>query len=290
MTPLFARVAIAGVGLVGGSLAVAARAAGLVGEVIGYGRGEANLRLAQERGLVDRIAREPAAAVADADLIVLAVPVSASTALAETFRPHARAGAILTDVGSVKAGVVEALEARWPDRRLVVGAHPIAGSELSGAGAARVDLFRGRRCIVTPTAATDREALARVRALWEGVGAVVDEMPAALHDEILARVSHLPHLAAYALVSAFGETRIAGRRVLDYAGSGYRDTTRIAASRPELWRDIALANRAALRGALAEFRAALDRLEGLLVAGDGEALEAALAAAAALRARLGGER
>src|SRR5206468_1891386 len=162
-------------------------------------------------GLVDRVAREPAAAVAGADLIVLAVPVGASTALAEVFRPHARPGAILTDVGSVKAGVVEALEARWPERGLVVGAHPIAGGEVSGAGAARADLFRGRRCILTPTPATDREALARVRALWEGVGALV------------------------------------------------------------------------------EFRAALDRLEGLVVAGDGDALEAAFAAAAALRRRLGGE-
>src|SRR5207247_9460367 len=142
---------------------------------------------------------------------------------------------------------------------------PLAGSAPSCAAAARGDLFRGRRCIGTPTAATDREALARVRALWEGVGAVVDEMPAALHDEILARVSHLPHLAAYALVCAFGETRIAGRRVLDYAGSGYRDTTRIAASRPELWRDIALANREALRGALAVFRADIDRLDSLVV-------------------------
>ena len=290
MTPLFARVTVAGVGLIGGSLALAARAAGLVGEVVGYGRSEANLGIARERGLVDRVAREPAAAVAGADLIVLAAPVGASTTLAEAFRPHARPGTILTDVGSVKAGVVEALEARWSEGRLVVGAHPIAGSESSGAAAARADLFRGRRCIVTPTPATDREALGRVRALWEGVGAVVEEMPAALHDEILARVSHLPHLAAYALVSAFGETRVAGHRVLDYAGSGYRDTTRIAASRPELWRDIALANRAALRGALAEFRAVLDRLEHLLAAGDGEGLEAVLGAAAALRQRLGGER
>jgi len=118
---------------------------------------------------------------------------------------------------------------------------------------------------------------------------VVEEMPAALHDEILARVSHLPHLAAYALVSASGEMQIGGRRVLDYAGSGYRDTTRIAASRPELWRDIALANRSALRAALAEFRAALDRLEGLLVPGSGDALEAVLGEAAAARRRLGGE-
>ena len=272
MTPLFTRVTVAGVGLIGGSLALAARAAGLVGEVVGYGRSEANLGVARERGLVDRVARDPAAAVAGADLIVLAAPVGASTTLAEAFRPHARPGAILTDVGSVKAGVVEALEARWSEGRLVVGAHPIAGSESSGAAAARADLFRGRRCIVTPTPATDREALGRVRALWEGVGAVVEEMPAALHDEILARVSHLPHL------------------VLDYAGSGYRDTTRIAASRPELWRDIALANRAALRGALTEFRAVLDRLEHLLAAGDGEGLEAVLGAAAALRQRLGGER
>ncbi|TMA38171.1 MAG: prephenate dehydrogenase/arogenate dehydrogenase family protein [Deltaproteobacteria bacterium] len=290
MTPLFARMTVAGVGLIGGSLALAARAAGLVGEVVGYGRSEANLRLARERGLVDRVAREPAAAVAGADLIVLAAPVGASTALAEAFRPHAHPGAILTDVGSVKGGLVEALEGRWPDGRRVVGAHPIAGTESSGAGAAREDLFRGRRCIVTPTDATDRDALGRVRALWEGVGAVVEEMPAALHDEILARVSHLPHLAAYALVSASGEMQIGGRRVLDYAGSGYRDTTRIAASRPELWRDIALANRAALRGALAEFRSVLDRLEHLLATGDADGLSAELAAAAALRQRLGGER
>jgi prephenate dehydrogenase len=290
MTPLFTRMTVAGVGLIGGSLALAARAAGLVAEVVGYGRSEANLRLARERGVVDRIAREPGAAVAGADLVVLAAPVGVSAALAESFRPHAHPGAILTDVGSVKAGVVEALEARWPEGRLVVGAHPIAGSESSGAGAARADLFRGRRCLVTPTRATDRSALARVRALWEGVGAVVEEMPPTLHDEILARVSHLPHLAAYALVSAFGETQIAGHRVLDYAGSGYRDTTRIAASRPELWRDIALANRAALGDALAEFRAVLDRIEQLLAAGDGDGLETVVAAAAALRQRLGGER
>ena len=289
MTPLFPRMTVAGVGLIGGSLALAARAAGLVGEVTGYGRSEANLRLARERGIVDHVARDPAAAVAGADVILLGVPVGAAAALAEAFRPHARAGAILTDVGSVKAGLVEALEARWPARELVVGAHPIAGSEMSGAAAARADLFRERRCILTPTPVTDREALGRVRALWEGVGAVVEEMPPPAHDEILARVSHLPHLVAYALVGAFVDARVAGRRVLDYAGSGYRDVTRIAASRPELWRDIALANRSALRAALAEFRAALDRLEGLLVPGSGDALEAVLGEAAAARRRLGGE-
>jgi len=287
MTPIFARLAIAGVGLIGGSLAAAARRAGLAGEVVGYGRSEANLRVALERGLVDRIAREPAVAVAQADCVVLAAPVGACVGLAEAFRPHARAGTILTDVGSVKAGLVAALEARWLPIGPVVGAHPIAGSEHSGAGAARADLFAGRRCILTPTPATEPAALARVRALWEGAGARVEEMPAAVHDEILARVSHLPHLVAYALASAVGTAQVDGRPILGYAASGFRDTTRIAASPAELWGDIAIANAPALIRALGEFRAALDRLQALLAAGDLAGLAAALAGAQAIRRRLG---
>jgi prephenate dehydrogenase len=284
---LFERVAVAGVGLIGGSLAAAVRQAGLVGEVVGFGRGEANLRLAAERGLIDRWTRDPAAAVRNADAVVLATPVGVSALLADTFRPHARPGTLLTDAGSVKGSLVAALEARWAGIGPVVGGHPIAGSEESGAGAARADLFRGRRCILTPTATTDRAALAQVRALWEGVGARVEEMPAAVHDEILARVSHLPHLLAFALAATVGDAETAGRTVLDYAGSGFRDTTRIAASPPELWRDIALANAGALRAALAEFRTCLERLEALVAAGDAAGLEAALAAAQAARRRLG---
>lgn len=287
MTRLFERVAVAGVGLIGGSLAAAVRQAGLVGEVVGFGRGEANLRLAAERGLIDRWTRDPAAAVRNADAVVLATPVGVSAVLADTFRPHARPGTLLTDAGSVKGSLVAALEARWAGIGPVVGGHPIAGSEESGAGAARADLFRGRRCILTPTATTDRAALARVRALWEGVGARVEEMPAAVHDEILARVSHLPHLLAFALAATVGDAETAGRTVLDYAGSGFRDTTRIAASPPELWRDIALANAGALRAALAEFRTCLAHLEALVAAGDAAGLEAALAAAQAARRRLG---
>jgi len=266
MTPLFARLAIAGVGLIGGSLGAAVRAAGLAGEVVGFGRSETNLRLAEERGLVDRVVRDAAAAAAGADAIVLAAPVGASAALAAALGPHARPGTLLTDVGSVKGEIVATLEAAWDGVGPVVGAHPIAGSEASGAGAARADLFRGQCCLLTPTPATDRAALARVRALWEGVGARVEEMPAALHDDLLARVSHLPHLIAYALAGAVGEQTLGGRRLLDYAGSGFRDTTRIAASPAELWRDIALANAPALTAALGEFRAALDRLERLLAA------------------------
>ena len=276
MSPLFARMAVAGVGLIGGSLALAARAAGLVGEVVGLGRSEANLRVARDRGIVDRVATDVAAAAAGADVVVLAAPVGACAALADAFRPHVAADTILTDVGSVKASLVAALETRWPDSGRVVGAHPIAGSEAAGAAAARADLFRGRLCILTPTPRTRPEALARVRALWRGVGARTEEMDATVHDEILARVSHLPHVVAYSLMRALGDAHVAGRPVLEYAGSGLRDTTRIAGSSAELWRDIALANAPALRGAIAELRAALDHLDALIGAGAADELLAAL--------------
>ncbi len=286
---LFACLGIAGVGLIGGSLGAAVRAAGLADEVLGFGRSEENLRVARERGLIDRAVREPAA-LAAADCIVLAAPVGTCPALADALRPHARAGTVLTDVGSVKAALVAELETRWHGVGPVVGAHPIAGSEASGAAAARPHLFRDQRCILTPTSRTDPAALARVRALWEGVGARVEEMSPEAHDELLARVSHLPHLVAYALVAAVAEARVGGRGVLEYAGGGFRDTTRIAASPAELWRDIALANLPALRVALGEFRGALDRLEALLVAGDAAALGAALDAARTVRRRLGSAR
>ena len=287
MSMIFGRITVAGVGLVGGSLALAARETGAAGEVVGFGRTAKNLELARERGLVDRVTQDPAAAVRDADLIVLAAPVGACAALAEKFRDHARPGVILTDVGSVKTELVAALEARWAAVGPVVGGHPIAGSEASGAGAARADLFRGRRCILTPTQTTDAGALTRVRRLWEAVGARVEEMPPSVHDEILARVSHLPHLVAYALVGAMGDMAIDGRRALDYAASGFRDTTRIAASPAVVWRDILLANVVPVRAALAELRVELDELERLLVAGDAAGLEVALTRARDLRRRLG---
>jgi prephenate dehydrogenase len=287
MSRLFERLTVAGVGLVGGSLALAVRKAGIAGEVVGFGRSRENLEVARRRGLVDRVAPDAATAVRDADVVVLAAPVAACAGLAAAFRPHARPGTILTDVGSVKTGLVAALEAAWAGIGPVVGAHPIAGSDASGAGAAQADLFRERRCLLTPTPATDRAALSRVRALWEGVGAHVEEMSPEAHDEILARVSHLPHLLAYALVAAVGEARIDGHRALDYAGAGFRDTTRIAASPAEVWRDVALANAGPLQASLREFRAALERLERLVAAGDAAGLESALAAAQALRRRLG---
>jgi prephenate dehydrogenase len=284
--PLVERMTIAGVGLIGGSFAAATRQAGLVGEVLGFGRSAANLAVARERGLIDRIATDDAAA-ADVDLVVLAVPVNTCASLAARFRPHARAGTVVTDVGSVKASLVAAVEAAWGDGSRVVGAHPIAGSEASGAAAARADLFRDRLCIVTPTGRTSPDALGLVRTLWEGVGARVEEMAAETHDAILGRVSHLPHLLAYALVRAVAAHRVDGLRLLDYVGTGFLDATRIAASPAEVWRDIALANRAALAQSLGEFRTALDELVRLIDAGDARGLEHALGAAAETRRALG---
>jgi prephenate dehydrogenase len=286
MTPLVDRLAIAGVGLVGGSLGLAVREAGLAREVVGFGRGAENLEIARRRGLVDRATRDAAEAVRDADVVVLAAPLGACAALAATLRPHARRGAVLTDVGSAKAEIVPALERAWAGVGPVVGGHPIAGSETSGAAAARADLFRGHRCILTPTTTTDRAALARVRALWEGVGARVEETSPEAHDRILAYVSHLPHLVAYALAAMAGDATVEGRAALDWAGTGFRDTTRIAGSPPALWRDVALANAAAVGAALDAFRAALEEIEGRLAAGDGPGLEATLARGRDARRRL----
>lgn len=282
------RCLVAGVGLIGGSLALAARERGLIGECVGFGRTRENLELAQSRGIVDRIATSAAEAMAGVDLVLLATPVGSCASLASAFRPHARPGTILTDAGSVKAAVVDGMEAAWAGVGPVVGAHPIAGSEASGAGAARADLFVGRRCILTPTARTDAAALRTVRSLWEGVGAIVEELSPATHDEILARVSHLPHVIAYALVRAAGTAQVDGRDVLAYAGSGFRDTTRIAASRAELWRDIVLANGSAVGSAVREFRAALDAIASAVAAGDAAALDTLLVDAEQRRRALGG--
>jgi prephenate dehydrogenase len=212
--------------------------------------------------------------------------------VAATVVRSVRPGTIVTDVGSVKREVLDQVEPLCREAGcLFVGGHPVAGREGGGPAAADDTLFRGHRCILTPTPATDTGALARVRALWEGIGMCVEEMDAGTHDRILARVSHAPHLIAYALASAVGEARAGERAVAAYAGSGFRDTTRIAASAAELWRDIALANREQVLEALREFEARLSVLEDLLGRGDASALEQALAGASRHRRAIGsGER
>jgi prephenate dehydrogenase len=282
VTAPIGRLAIVGVGLIGGSLGLVARSRGLAGEVVGCGRGRANLDAALDLGLVDRASTDVTEAVRGADVVVLAVPAASCAPLAAEIARYASPDAVLTDVASVKLPVVTALEAAWPDPGRVVGAHPIAGSHRTGARAASATLFDGARCILTPTAATAPAALARIEALWRGTGALTERMDPARHDDILAWVSHAPHAVAYALAEAVGRAE-AGDALLAYAGSGFLDTTRIARGSPTLWRDVLLANATATSTALAASRAVLADLEHALATGDAESLERLLTAA---RARL----
>jgi histidinol-phosphate aminotransferase len=289
--PLFERMAVIGVGLIGGSLALAAKQAGLVGRVVGCGRSAENLATARQRGLIDVATQVPGEAVRGAALVVLSVPVGAMRQVAEAVRPHLQPGTVVTDVASVKREIVALLEPLCDTAHCAfVGAHPVAGAEGAGAGVADPGLFFGHRCILTPTGATDPTALARVRALWEGVGMEVELMDAASHDRILARVSHVPHLVAYALAAAVGEARAGVRSVSAYAGSGFRDTTRIAGSPAGLWRDICLANRDQVLEALGEFESCLQAFGDLVRSGDGAALEQALVGARQRRRALGRDR
>lgn len=282
MAALFERVAIAGVGLIGGSLALAARRAGLVREVVGFGRGKANLETARRLGIVDRFATEPAR-LGPVDLVVLAVPVRSTVAVAEGILPHLAPDTVLTDVGSVKASVVEGLERLLPADRPFVGAHPIAGGERSGAAAADAELFSGAPCVLTPTERTDPSALERIEALWRGVGARVERMSAEDHDRVLAWTSHLVHALAYTLAAG---VEASGRRSFDLAGPSLREVTRVAASRPELWRDIFLANTAAVEQAIRRFGAELEALRAAIVAADEAEVIRLLEGGKAARARL----
>ncbi len=284
--PLFDRMVIAGVGLIGASLGLAARRRGLVREAVGFGRGEGNLRVALERGAIDRYSLDAAEAAGGADLVVLAVPVGSIAAVAQALLSSAAKDAVVVDVGSVKAGVVKQLEPLVRPPASFVGCHPIAGTEHSGAAHAFEDLFDGHRCILTPTAATDPGALARVRRLWEDVGMRVESMSAEEHDHLLAVVSHLPHVAAFALVSAVDGQRVGERDPLAYSGGGLRDSTRIASSHPEMWRDIFLDNRQEVLASIDVFAASVARIRALVEAGDGVGLERALAAIRAARGRL----
>jgi prephenate dehydrogenase len=252
----FERAAIAGVGLIGGSLALAARDAGLMTEIVGLSRRPETLAEARRRGIIDRASTDPAEAAQGADLLVLAVPVRAMAAVARQCLPVLAPEAIVTDVGSVKLSVVRELDALIPSGRFV-GAHPIAGTEEQGPAAADSTLFRDKPCIITPTARTDVHAADRIAEMWQAVGMRVERMAPERHDEILAAVSHLPHMVAFAMVNTVAARGIDAPR---YAGGSLKDATRVAASSVEMWRDILLANAPALEAALAGFTGELDRL------------------------------
>lgn len=266
------KLAVFGVGLIGGSFALALRRAGVVGQVVGYGRNRGNLETARSLGVLDAIAETPGAAVLDADAICLATPVGALPALLAEIAPYLGNDALITDVGSTKQDVIRAARVALGDcSGQFVPGHPIAGAEDSGAAAARSELFHGKSVILTPLAENRAEAVARVSGWWQDCGATVATMEAERHDRIFAAVSHLPHLAAFALVA-----ELAGRPeaalFFQHAGSGFRDFTRIAASHPEMWRDIALANQGALLDEIDHYQEALARLRQLLESGDSVAL------------------
>jgi prephenate dehydrogenase len=278
--------AVVGVGLIGGSFALALREARRVGSVVGVGRGRANLDAALARGIVDRVVtldQRWTREIEDADLVLVATPVGEFPALFSALAAHPRASAIITDAGSTKESVIAAARAHLGAAfaRFVPG-HPIAGTEHSGASAALATLFRDRNVVLTPTADTDRAALATVASLWSACGARVRELDPAVHDRIFAAVSHLPHLLAFALVDLLA-ARPDADDVFRFAASGFRDFTRIAASSPEMWRDISLANRDALGAAIDAYRTKLDAVAAMVASADAAALEAVFARAAEAR-------
>jgi len=286
MAVMFQKVVMAGVGLICGSLALDMRRLRLAKEIIGYGRGEANLKLAKRKGIIDSYFIDDDQFPADADFLMMGTPVETIVPLTKRFLPRLKAGCIVSDVGSVKSEIVRGMEKILPKQIYFVAGHPIAGSEQWGAKAARRDLFVHHRCILTPTKGTNRRALNKVAALWRKVGAEVEIMAPQVHDQVLGVISHLPHVLVYALVNALERTRLGDFDVKKYCAGGFKDFTRIASSRPELWRDICLMNRHALGRSLADYINYLDRLNRWIREGNGALLEREFARAYDIRARI----
>jgi prephenate dehydrogenase len=268
------RLAIVGVGLLGGSVAKAARAACLAREIVGIARDPERLAAAVREGALDRVTADVTAGVRDADFVVLAAPVLTNEQLLERVWTAADPATLVTDVGSTKAGIARLADRLHASRPLgFVGSHPMAGSERSGYRASRADLLRGALVIVTPTGSAGARAVKGVSAFWEGLEARVAMLEPAMHDRVVAVVSHLPHLAAVALVDA---VRRFEPGATEFAGRGFKDTTRIAAGDAAVWEEIFSANREALLASLDAFRDALADLEALIRGGDGAALRDAL--------------
>ncbi len=266
------KLAIVGVGLIGGSLALALKEAGAVGHVVGVGRGLPNLETALRLGVVDSFTQNLAEGVTDADVVFLATPVQALGAVAEQAMPHLKPGAIITDGGSVKQAVIDAIEPHLREDVHFVPGHPIAGTENSGAEAAFATLYRDRRCILTPTARTAESALESIRSMWQLVGSQVVTMAVDKHDRVLAAISHLPHMVAYALVNAVGAYDRYDESILEYSAGGFRDFTRIASSDPIMWRDIALTNREAIIEMMQQFETYFAELKEDIASGSDERL------------------
>ena len=269
---MIARLAIIGVGLIGSSLALALREAGVVGHVTGCGRSEQNLRKGVDIGVLDDYSLSAAEAVRDADVVVLAVPLGAMAAVLEGIRPGLEPDCVITDVGSAKGSVVaDARRVLGPAACRFVAGHPIAGTERSGVEAGFASLYQGRKIILTPDTGTDDDALDRVRRMWQATGAEVELMTVEHHDRILAATSHLPHMLAFSLVSHL--SRMSDQdEIFGYAAGGFRDFTRIASSDPVMWRDICLANGDALLALIEGYQQQLDEISRAIRERDAEHL------------------
>jgi len=271
--PSFQKIALIGFGLIGGSIARAARAQGLAGEIVTTARSEKTRARVRELGLVDAVVETNAEAVRDADLVILGIPVGACGAVAEEIAGHLKPGAIVSDVGSVKGAVVREMAPHLPAGIHFVPAHPVAGTEHSGPDSGFAELFINRWCILTPPEGTDPDAVERLRAFWAALGARVEIMTPDHHDLVLAITSHLPHLIAYTIVGTADElAQVTSSEVIKFSAGGFRDFTRIAASDPIMWRDVFLANKEAVLEMLGTFNEDLSKLTRAIRRGDGQAL------------------
>jgi cyclohexadieny/prephenate dehydrogenase len=272
-TPLFNRLALIGVGLIGSSIARAARAQGAVREIVATARSPATRRRVAELGLADQVVEDNAVAAAGADLVIVCAPVGVCGEIAEAIAPQLKRGAIVSDVGSVKGAIVRDMGPHLPAGVHFVPAHPVAGTEHSGPDAGFAELFVGRWCILTPPQGADAAAVGRLAAFWRLLGANVETMAPEHHDLVLAITSHLPHLIAYTIVGTADElAEVTRSEVLKFSAGGFRDFTRIAASDPTMWRDVFLANKEAVLEMLGTFNEDLAQLTRAIRRGDGEAL------------------
>jgi cyclohexadieny/prephenate dehydrogenase len=271
--PIFDRIALIGFGLIGGSIARAARAQGLAREIVTTARSPKTRARVQELGIVDRVLETNSEAVADADLVILCIPVGACGPVAQEIAGHLRPGAIISDVGSVKGAVVRDMAPFLPTGVHFVPAHPVAGTEHSGPDSGFAELFINRWCILTPPDGTAPDAVEKLRSFWAGLGARVEIMTPDHHDLVLAITSHLPHLIAYTIVGTADElAQVTSSEVIKFSAGGFRDFTRIAASDPIMWRDVFLANKEAVLEMLGTFNEDLAKLTRAIRRGDGEAL------------------
>lgn len=279
----FRKISIVGVGLLGGSIGLAARQRGLAGEIAGYVRRTSSLKDCEQAGAVDYATTDLLAAVSNADLVILCTPLAQMQALTEQFLPALKRGAIVTDVGSVKADVVRTLETVVKKAGAhFIGSHPMAGGEKMGVTAARHDLFKNALCVLTPTKKSNAKAVRKLERFWKALDAKVLKLDAAQHDVFVSRSSHLPHVVAAALAGLVLDPA-APKAQADLCATGFRDTTRIASGSPEMWRDIALANRKNIARSVDAFIAELGRFQTALRHGDAGAVERFFAAAKSRR-------